>query len=488
MSISISFYNFTKRDNSTTRPTGTGTTFTGYSREPMSIMNPVIGFKMGNTAPSYNYAYSADLGNRYYFVTDWTYADGLWYASMKTDVLATYRSAIGSSSNYILRASAAFDGYITDTYYPLKQGVEAYYAEFRDLNDDTPWPINSDPNYGGWYIVGIVNSDGASIGGVSYYCLNNVNFRTLMMALLSSTNWTQMDFSTGEISEELYKSLFNPMQYIVSCQWTPLTPPMSTAMSSLTFGWWTVPGVTAYRLASTTTYTYALASIHKHPQASDRGAYLNAAPFTRMLVELGPFGVAPLDTSLYVDASSVDIRFIWDFISGKAEAIIGPHRDVADFDHIDKVLPAVFSVPIQLAQVTQDYIGGATGVLSAGRGLVAGALGGAATGGPVGAIFGAAAGASSGIVSAAESMLPQVQSTGANGSFIGFRKGPKLIVEHWRAVNADNADRGRPFCRKATLSTYPGYLLIADPDIATPGTAEETALIKEFMASGFYYV
>lgn len=488
MSISISFYNFTKRENSTTRPTGTGTTYQGYSREPMSLMNPVIGFKLGQTAPSYNYAFSADLGNRYYFVTDWTYSDGLWYATMKTDVLATYRSAIGASSNYILRASAAFDGYITDTYYPLKQGSTIRHSSFYDSEDNRPWPSSSNPLNSGWYVVGIVNSDGAAIGGVSYYCLDNTNFRTLMSALLSSTTWTQMDFTTGEISEELYKSLFNPMQYIVSCIWTPLTPSMATAISNLTFGWWTVTGITAYRLTGTTTYREYTAAILKHPDATTRGPYLNASPFTRLTVNSGPFGTVPLDTSLYVDATHVAIEAYYDNVSGKALLHIGPYTAEAGIFNVDKQVNSMFAVPIQLAQVTQDFIGGVSGVLSAGKGLVTGAMGGAISGGVVGAIAGGIGGAASGIISAAESMLPQVQTSGLNGSFSQFFKALTLQIEQWSPVSEDNADRGRPFCRKATLQSYPGYLLIADPDIATTGTAEETEKIREYMASGFFFV
>lgn len=488
MSITVNFYTFTKRPNSTTRPTGDGTAYTGYSREPLSVMAPVIGFKLGQTAPGYNYAYSADLGGRYYFVTDWTYTEGLWYATMRTDVLATFRSAIGASSNYILRSSAAFDGYITDTYYPLKNGSTIQHSNFYDSEDNRPWPSNSNPLSGGWYVVGIVNSDGAAIGGVSYYCLDNTNFRTLMSTLLGSVSWTNMDFTTGEISEDLYKSLFNPMQYIVSCIWTPLTPSMSTAITQLTFGWWTVDNVTAYRLTSTTTYKEYKAAILKHPSTSARGAYVNAAPFTRLSVHSGPFGTVPLDTSLYVDATHVAIEAYYDHIEGKAMINIGPYTSVAGLFNVDKQINSMFAVPIQLAQVTQDFVGGISGILSAGKGLVTGAMGGGISGGVVGAIAGGIGGAASGIISAAESMLPQVQSSGLNGSFSQFYKALNLQIEHWNPVSEDNADRGRPFCRKAVLQNYPGYLLIADPDIATTGTAEETEQIRQFMASGFFYV
>ena len=494
MSISVSLYTFAKRDNSTRRPSGSGATYQGYSREPLSVMSPVIGFKLGSTAPSYNYAYSADLDNRYYFISDWTYIDGLWYASMHTDVLATYKTEIGSSVEYILRAADSSDGSITDSLYPLAHGCTIVHEDFTGPSPgyDRPWSAITNPLSGGWYVVGVVNSDGAAIGGVSYYCMDNTNFRTLMMALLSSTTWTGMDFSTGEISEELYKSLFNPMQYIISCIWTPRTPPMGSQLSSFTFGWWTVPGVTAYPLSNPVSVVTVAATIQKHPQANSYGKYLNAEPFTRLKVVEGPFGDIPLDTSMYVDSINVFAVYTFDHITGKAMVEIGPDMS-ASGRPVDRTVTAQFGVPIQLAQITQDFLGAAGGAISTvgslGRGLL-GTIGSLITGNAAGAVAsgaGGIAGAVSGIVSAGESMLPQVQTTGMNGSFSAFRVLPRLQMEFWNTVPHDNVDRGSPYCRRQQINIHSGYLLIADPNISTSGTDAETAQVRQFMATGFFY-
>ena len=495
MSISVTLYTFSKRDNSTKRPgTGTGTGYTGYSREPMSVMSPVIGFKMGTTAPSYNYAYSSDLGSRYYFITDWTYVEGLWYASMHTDVLATYKTEIGGSQEYILRAADSVDGSITDSLYPLAHGVTIAFDDFTGPSPgyEAPWTAITNPLNGGWYVVGIVNTDGAAIGGVSYYCLDNANFRTLLMSLLSSTSWTGMDFNSGEISEELYKSLFNPMQYIISCIWTPRTPPMGSQLSSFTFGWWTVPGVTAYPLSNPVSVSTVAATLTKHPQASSYGKYMNAEPFTRLKVVEGPFGDIPLDTSMYVDSINVFAVYTFDHITGKAMVEIGPDMS-ADGRPVDRTVTAQFGVPIQLAQITQDFLGAAGGAISTvgslGRGLL-GTIASIVTGNPVGAIAsgaGGIAGAASGIVSAGESMLPQVQTTGMTGSFSAFRVLPRLQMEFWNSVPHDTTDRGAPYCKRQQINVHSGFLMIADPNIATSGTDAETAEVRQFMASGFFY-
>lgn len=467
------------------------TQYQGYSRDPLSLMNPVIGFKFSGTGQMYNYAYSPDLGGRYYFIEDWTYIEGIWYATMRCDVLATYKTAIGNSTEYISRCADRRDGYIVDTYYPTKQGVTRYTSEFETADHNDPWPQITNPLTGGWYVVGIVNHDGASIGGASYYCLDNTNFRTLMMALLSNPNWTNMDFTSGEISEELYKSLFNPMQYITSCIWTPVTPSMGVAVGTFSLGWWTIPGVVAYPLSATINVVTCAASLTKHPQAATRGAYLNAAPYTRLKITQGPFGDIPLDTTMYVDSSNVMAVYTFDNITGAGMCEVGPDYNIGFARHIDKVVTAQFGVPIQISQVAQYY----AGKENIGVGLAAQFMG---SGGNVldflqskfnnamDRILGKEP-SNPGLSTAATSMLPQVQTTGMNGSFAGFRLPPRLQIECWNVVAEDVADRGCPYCVREKINLHSGYILVLDPQIATSGTATETARVRAYMAAGFFY-
>ena len=457
-------------------------------------MAPVIGFKLGTTAPTYNYAYSGDLDGRYYFISDWTYADGLWYASMHTDVLATYKSEIGNSYEYILRSSAAYDGYIPDMLFPLKHGCTSTSFTITDSGGNTPWPINANPNSGGYYIVGIVNGDGSTIGGVSYYAFNNASFRSFMSILLNSINWTTMDFTTGEISEELYKSLFNPMQYLVSCIWTPITPPIGSQVTSISFGWWTLTGLNAYPLTDTYTFAACSTNISHHTLVGSRGHYLDAEPFTKILANNGPFGTAVLDPSIYIGADFIEVYYRFDFISGRAMCRYAAGRNIAvDDPKVDQVVWCDFAVPIQLSQVSFNALGAAQSVVGAASGLlggIAGTVGSAIAGnaaGAVGSMITGKASAVSGIISAADCMLPKVQSTGVNGGFSCFQMVPEIQFFHWDPVSDDNTDLGRPLCRRGKISTYAGYLLIADPNIATSGTDAETARVREFMASGFFY-
>lgn len=114
---------FTKRKNSTKRPNDTGTIINCYLKDDCGALTPVIVYQPTTTAqnPSdWNYAYIGSF-DRYYFVNDWVYNNGLWYAYLSCDVLASYKTQIGASTQYVVRSSATFDTNIVDLLYPTKQ-------------------------------------------------------------------------------------------------------------------------------------------------------------------------------------------------------------------------------------------------------------------------------------------------------------------------------------------------------------------------------
>ena len=79
MSITIKFYTFAKRINSTKQPTGAAALSSDcIIKRGSSIINPTIELDIGlATSPAaYNYAYIADW-NRYYWVQDWIFNERL---------------------------------------------------------------------------------------------------------------------------------------------------------------------------------------------------------------------------------------------------------------------------------------------------------------------------------------------------------------------------------------------------------------------------
>lgn len=108
--MNVTFYkNFSKRKNSTLRPTG-GTDLTCYLKDDCSVLNPV--FLIDGIDLGYNYC---KFNDRYYFITDITLNNNnIYEISCSVDVLATYKTDIGSLTTFIERSASNYDNMLTD--------------------------------------------------------------------------------------------------------------------------------------------------------------------------------------------------------------------------------------------------------------------------------------------------------------------------------------------------------------------------------------
>ena len=178
------------------------------------MMDPVFEFDFGTendgNPVEYNYMYIYRF-NRYYFIEDWTFSGALWIASCRCDVLATYKNEIGSTSMYVLRASAASDGAITDTMYPAKTG-----CTFDSTVISTPWVLT-----GGTYVLGVINQD-PTIGGLCYFAMTDSQVTSVTNGLLADSFLTNNDITISGVSKDALKGLMDPMQYMKSAVYIPV--------------------------------------------------------------------------------------------------------------------------------------------------------------------------------------------------------------------------------------------------------------------------
>ena len=91
------------------------------------------------------------------------------------------------------------------------------------------------------------------------------------------------------------------------------------------------------------------------------------------------------------------------------------------------------------------------------------------------------------VESAIATQMPQVSTSGSNGSFNTFIDEPALVVEHYRIADEDNADLGRPLMAPRTLSTIPGYIKCAEGHFAGACFENEREKIDNYLVSGFFY-
>lgn len=467
MSFQVNLYQFSKRTNSTKRPSGNGTVALCEAYEPINIMAPR--FKLSYVMPiDFNYMY-VPAWKRYYWINDWTHVNGIWEASCSIDTLSSWRNDIGNMTEYVLRSAYDFDSEIMDTTYPLQAETTVQQVYMSG------WSVPS--NATGCHVVGIVGSNGL----VEYYRIDNL--AAFGAAMFSNTLWDNVTADDPALAEtgipNFMKAQFNPLQYVVSCIWYPVTIPTTGSTQHVYFGFFD-SGYSAYKINRS---SYALFSsnvlVPNHPQMT-RGRWLNFAPYTRLRLSALPWGEVDLDTTKFankgytLNTNHITMEAWLDPVTGSSKLYVMDDRGQNIL-----VLVGQIGVTEQLSQVLKDNLATVTGGLSAVAGVTQMAAGN---------IIGGIATAVSGIGNAVSAQYPDVSTTGTNGARIAVcPSNIWLTVTHQTIVEEDRPNHGRPLCQRRKLSTLPGYLMISDPDVEIPATKAEIDAIKDYMVNGFFY-
>lgn len=464
MGFTVRLFTLSKRDNSTKRPTGNGTEYSCIIKSGSGILHPTISLDIGKTSdPSqYNYAYIPAFG-RYYFIEEWYFENALWTASMKVDVLATYKTEIGNSNLYVLRCASEHDGNVIDTLYPAKSG-----CSFASDTKTNPWTS------GMAYVMGVV-SQNATCGSLAHYAMGRASFTAICQFLLSDVVTIENGFSIDDCTIELQRSLVEPLQFIKSCVLLPV-PVSDTHGTSggqvYVWGWNTQQGGKLLDENSAIVKTYTF-DIQKHPDTSSRGNYVNSAPFTAITLTIPPFGTFDIDTSVTCNASTLTATIRIDQITGKGTLTVTCNNIVLNR------IEAQIGIPISMSSVTRDYLGAVSNI--------GGAISGMATGALAGGMGGMIAGGLSGIGNALQSLQARANTIGTTGSYGSLIGDFRLDHQFFRPIADDNTHNGRPLCAKRTLNTLSGYMIIQDGDVPINGTSSEDAQVRQYLETGFYY-
>lgn len=480
MAVSIRLYSFGKKPNSTVKPDPQSTENENFSclfKEPFSLLNPVIMLKHDNPT-IYNYAYIGKFG-RYYFINNWEYDAGIWHGYLNVDVLASWKSEIGESTQYVIRAESSYDDMIVDTLYPCFAGEARNRTTIAN-----PWLTAFSAGY---FVLGIINSDISSTGFVSYYVFTASELNKLKEYLLGRTDWFTANIT--EISENLQKELFNPSQYIASCLWFPIKPPVGTFSTHIVnFGWWELKNQSAEYL-DTSAYIkndYVF-DVPQHPQAETRGIFLQrSSDYTEFTLFFPPFGEIHIPAENLTGSTQLYCRIVIDFITGMAHLLLSPFEN---YRTIIVQTQAMLAVPIQTAQINNSP-------LSAGANIVGGLLNvgvsaiGMSTGNFTSTLgFAQNLGNSflDAAVGTAKSLAPNVSTNGTNGTLSCLQFAPELKAKFRILVDEDINHFGRPYCKKVKIQTLAGFVICSGADMTTNATQEENNMLNAYLNGGFYY-
>ena len=466
MSYKIKLGTFKKFVESTKQPnTSAWAEYDVVFKDGADIVNPIITLAIDySTVSAYNYAY---MLNRYYWITAKNMlCSGYCVLSLKTDVLATYKSAIGNSDLYILRSSAQSDGAIVDRFYPQTADKTVSTVAFENF-----------PNVGfsgGYYVVNVAGK--GNNGTSTLYSFTPAQFSTLIGQLLGTVDTAQQGL-TGDwlgVVEAISNTIFEPINYINSVMWYPFQFSGTDYSTGTLFyiGKWS-SGV-AHRIINNPVKTVhnETITIPKHPKASSRGKYLNLAPYSQYQIEYDPFGAFTLDSSQLINETELRAALYADALTGTGTLKIRGNTGTSCLATINTQIGV--QLPITVA-------GLAAGTLSSAVSVIGSA---AMTGGAAAAIAGAAM---AGIDTAAGSITGSVSSIGSQGSILAYQLPKGLTATFYDIVDEDNTRNGRPLCKVKKPSTLTGFMIASRGDVDISGTLPEEEEIRRYLESGFFY-
>lgn len=460
--ITVTLYQFAKRKNSTKRP-GTGTNYSCRLKDSCSLTKPVLSFDQGSqNIKANNYCYIPDF-NRYYFISEWTYHNGIWTATCSIDVLATFKDTITNYQGFVERSSTGYNTLINDPYVSGIQDIVN--RSHKNL------PI-TDYSTDGCFVVRTTGKEYQSsdefITGVNTYAMTPDNFKFLCEQMF---NTSQTDIA-AVITEEAVKAFFNPFQYILSVRWMPFEA--STlgvdALTAPTFGWFT--GNAVARCISDP-YTAINAGVLERPTSyyavDDFRAH--SPNWTRYTCYLPGVGIVELSPEDVVDNI---------YVSAIVDPVTGQITYRLTCQGIERQFTGSIGVDVQITQLATNPMGAIGSTL--------GAIASGFAGNPIGAVGSA--------VSAVQNVLQPTQSVNGSQGSMALLKAINhitLYCEQFGSASIPVDQYGRACYRNTIIgSTWTAhnnlFLKLGAASMQPLGAMEaEIVELNNLVNTGFYY-
>jgi len=464
MQITV-YKNFSKRINSTKRPTS-GTTVNVQLKDNTSIDNPT--FILSGTDNTINYIKAWD---NYYFVDEIIHLDGFRSEySCHIDALATFKSYIQSYTGFIERAASVYDTALSDPYVSIKQGET---VAKEGLSTGTLF------NSTGVFVLSVINTK-ASAGGFTCYYLMDVS------TLESIASYCNQNWGAGatDLLDFFQKTVLHTADSIIRCTWLPLSFSMATAAGvtqeqvrvgadDLTIGG---AQIKAYRIVSGAVSSWNSQITIPHIYSDFR----KGAPYTECRLYLPYIGQINIDPLDFLD-NKIYIFYDVDCCTGDC---------IVKLKNQDGALISSFSACIGVdcptGKSTVDIGGTVSGVAGTVSGIISAAAATTGAGTAVAAI-GASVSAGNALTSAA---ITQFGASGSTGGRAVSKSSLDIICTIFAKDTTDiiNLDTvyGRPLMLTRTLSTLTGYVKCPDASVAMPGTDVEKSQVNSLLGSGIY--
>lgn len=431
---------FSKRKNSTKVPTS-GTDAAVNLKDDCSILNPV--FDCAGVSDDVNYIYASDFG-RYYFVTDVVHiTNDRIQIHCAVDVLATYKTAIGSTTAFIERSSQV------DLMLPDSNVVATNEIVHTDVTEGDTIP-------------------GTNMGTYAVKTLGTSGFETFEMALnqIQSifNSYYSAPFSWGTVEqclESFVTAVADPAKYIQSVKFFCV----DIASGSSDY-----PGFGF--LTGTVSCPICHDSIHKQFAITKPARYYNDwrdydNRFTTASIRFPGVGNVDLDPKYL--SLNLSCWYDIDVNTGSCRVtLMAGAKIIGIFDGVAGV-----DVPV-------GGIGGTGGLAS-----VPGLLSGFSL--DVGSFANNTVTSVKNIVE--DTLKPPTTILSAQGCIAEWLQYPFVTVSvtHRGSTEIAPAYFGRPDMHNRTISSLSGYMKCANVSADIPGYDTEKDAVNGYLNSGFYY-
>lgn len=458
---------FSKRKNSTKQPTG-GTTLTTVAlKDDTSIISPT--FDCVNMPSNVNYIYVQDWG-RYYFVRNvMRVAASRLLVECECDVLATYKSNIGSLYADVEYTASSSNITITD---PRNSPTHEILSQSSSFGVLPTFDITAS-----CYIVGVTDNSGAS-----YYMMSQSKFAEFTQIIFDESLNGQLTRDFFDMNNILISACAMPRWALAGSDTITLGPGAGIHIDLLTGVYRIDPTDRMIDLyEDTKDITYPSDFLGTYGQN-----YLDASPYTTGTLYLPFVGIVELPVDALVSQKSLYVKATLDQINGDIVYKIGLTAS--------KIL-ATYSgncaATIPVSGSSYNPIGAAAGTMGV-IGGVAGFIAGIASKGATTAIGGLATAAASG-AGVMSSLSLKTHTNGSLSSFIGSslgltiytnvvtRKPAETNLTSYRTIS------GMPYFKSATIGNLSGYVQCSGASVDMPGTSDEKDTVNDYLNSGFYY-
>lgn len=472
--MTITYWNnFAKRKNSTMQPSVTGTDVTVTLKEGTSIEKPT--FILTGNLFTCNYVKAF---NHYYFVDDIkSVRNSLCEIECSMDVLATYKSEIGSYTALIERSASFYDSDYPDPAVAVQNDVMlgASTTSVSRLSDT------------GKFALTVLNNAGSGTGfTVTYF----VGASTLQdIARYINTDWGSAitpavgDGANG-ILQWLQATFLKTGDCVVDCRWLPIT---DSAYSGDTSNETIVIGVDSIYYGGNPVKGDRLVFPHVSVESGSVSIphyysdFRKYAPYTTAKLYIPCYGIVDINTIDFPHDAIYWIYYI-DPQTGDAAVVL-----CADSGYSKTVAIYNFNISVQcpVGRVGTDV----TGFMQSGlatSAMIAGAM-------ALPSKFSTAAGIATGA-----SAINTLGSALGTTSSVNGRQGGRVmsvnrdfILSLSAKVTQDptsvTTESGRPCMATHQISTCSGFVKCVNADVEISGMGSEKEAVNEYLNGGFYY-